>query len=83
LGSAEVEGRLNSNGQNIALAFFGKTNSVSGVRLLCHSLGAIKIGRLAALFFAALAAGFLTDWMRSDRVFFSPPLPPITTVPGP
>ena len=42
----------------------------------------VRMRRLLVMLFAALAAGFLTDWFRHDRVFFLSPLPEFKTVPA-
>jgi hypothetical protein len=40
----------------------------------------VRMRRLLVMLFAALVAGFLTDWFRHDRVFFPNPLPEFKTV---
>jgi hypothetical protein len=42
----------------------------------------VKVRRLLVIFFAALVAGFLTDWFRHDRVVFPSPMPEFKTVPA-
>jgi len=52
-----------------------------GTRLTA-AVQAVRLGRLTALLLAALAAGLLSDWVRSERVFFPRRLPEFTIVPS-
>ena len=47
-----------------------------------RALRAVRVGRLVALLFAAVAAGLTTDWWRGEqRLVFPRPLPVFTTTP--
>ncbi|MSU68212.1 MAG: hypothetical protein EXS40_06485 [Opitutaceae bacterium] len=45
-----------------------------------QALRSVRAGRLAALLFAAVAAGLAADWLRGEaRLIFPRPLPVFTT----
>ena len=52
------------------------------LRSLPAALLAARPWRIAALLFAALAAGLLADWLREERLVFARPLPVFTRIPS-
>lgn len=44
---------------------------------------ALRPDRLLLILLIALAAGLLSDWLRTDRVLLPRPLPAFTTIPAP
>ncbi|HEX9781771.1 MAG TPA: hypothetical protein VGA56_03450 [Opitutaceae bacterium] len=51
-------------------------------RLRVVGLRAVRPWQLAALLLAAVAAGLVSDCLRTERVVFPPPLPEFTTIPS-
>ena len=43
---------------------------------------AVRLARLTALLLAALVAALVSDWVREERVIFSPPLPKFIHIPA-
>jgi len=52
------------------------------MKTLLAALRAVRPLRLLVLVLGSIAFGLASDWLRHERVVFSPPMPNFTTVPS-
>jgi hypothetical protein len=64
-----------------ALLYVLNSGALSCVDRAMAAVRGISLRRLLAFFVLAIALGLLTDFLRTERVVFPAPLPPIEAVP--